>query len=185
MSGEMIDARNILTSGRKREGLRRVVVYDFKRPDKFSKEQLRTLEVLHETFARLSSLGLSTQLNLPVKVNVGAVDQMTFGEFTRSQPGLCPMGILRFAPLKGFMIIGMDPAVSSAAVDRLYGGTGRAGRRFRRFLSPAEDPLGKDTPVPRGVAGPGLEAPWFRRNRSGDSWRPTPISSRSYLPERW
>jgi flagellar motor switch protein FliM len=58
-------------------GVRRIKIYDFKRPDKFSKEQLRTISIMHETFARLITNNLSSRLRSIVHVHVASVDQLT------------------------------------------------------------------------------------------------------------
>ena len=65
---------------------RKVKIYDFKRPDKFSKDQIRTISMIHETFARLTSTSLSAQLRAMVHVHVVSVDQLTYEEFIRSIP---------------------------------------------------------------------------------------------------
>ena len=56
---------------------RKIKIYDFKRPDKFSKEQIRTVSIMHETFARLTTTSLSAQLRTMVHVHVDSVDQLT------------------------------------------------------------------------------------------------------------
>ena len=73
------------SSSPKREK-KRLKVYDFRRPDKFSKDQIRTLQMMHETFARLTTTSLSAQLRTLVHVHVVSVDQLTYEEFTRSIP---------------------------------------------------------------------------------------------------
>ena len=55
---------------------RKIKIYDFKRPDKFSKEQIRTVSIMHETFARLTTTSLSAQLRSIVHVHVASVDQL-------------------------------------------------------------------------------------------------------------
>ena len=58
----------------------RIKLYDFRRPDKFSREQLRTMQNIAETFVRLASTGLSAALRLPCDLSLDLVDQMTYGE---------------------------------------------------------------------------------------------------------
>ena len=57
---------------------RKIKIYDFKRPDKFSKETLRTIQNLHETFARVTTTSLSAQLRSIAHVHVASVDQLTY-----------------------------------------------------------------------------------------------------------
>ena len=84
---------NALTSGEvdaedmsKNQDQRKIKLYDFKRPDKFSKDQIRTISMIHETFARLTTTGLSAQLRTLAHVHVASVDQLTYEEFIRSIP---------------------------------------------------------------------------------------------------
>ena len=60
---------------------KKVKIYDFRRPDKFSKDHIRTLQMMHETFARLTTTALSAQLRALVGVHVASVDQLTYEEF--------------------------------------------------------------------------------------------------------
>jgi len=103
---------------------RKIKIYDFKRPDKFSKEQIRTVSIMHETFARLSTTFLSARLRQLVHVHVASVDQLTYEEFIRSVPTPTTMAIINMDPLKGSAILEIDPAVTFAFIDRLCGGTG-------------------------------------------------------------
>jgi len=103
---------------------RKVKIYDFKRPDKFSKEQIRTIQMMHETFARLSTTSLSAQLRSVVHVHVASVDQLTYEEFIRSIPTPTTLAIINMDPLKGNAILEVDPAITFSIIDRLFGGTG-------------------------------------------------------------
>jgi len=105
---------------------KRLKVYDFRRPDKFSKDQIRTLQMMHETFARLTTTSLSAQLRTLVHVHVVSVDQLTYEEFTRSIPSPTTMGIVNMDPLKGNAVMELDPSITFAIIDRLFGGKGEA-----------------------------------------------------------
>ena len=89
---------------------KKVKIYDFKRPDKFSKDQIRTLQMMHETFARLATTGLSAQLRALVGVHVASVDQLTYEEFIRSIPNPTTLAVINMDPLKGSAILEMDPS---------------------------------------------------------------------------
>lgn len=108
------------------EKKQKVKMYDFKRPDKFSKDQIRTLQMIHETFARLSTTSLSAQLRLLVHVHVAAVEQLTYEEFIRSIPNPSTLAMINMEPLKGSAIYEMDPSVTFTIIDRLFGGSGAA-----------------------------------------------------------
>ena len=103
---------------------RKIKIYDFKRPDKFSKEQIRTVSIMHETFARLTTTSLSAQLRSMVHVHVASVDQLTYEEFIRSIPTPTTLAIVNMDPLKGNAILEIDPSITFSIIDRLFGGKG-------------------------------------------------------------
>lgn len=116
---------------------RKIKIYDFKRPDKFSKEQIRTVSIMHETFARLTTTALSAQLRSIATVHVASVDQLTYEEFIRSIPNPTTLGIINMDPLKGSAVLEIDPAVTFSIIDRLFGGQG-VGTKITRDLSDIE-----------------------------------------------
>jgi flagellar motor switch protein FliM len=107
---------------------RKIKIYDFKRPDKFSKEQIRTVQIMHETFARLTTTSLSANLRSMVHVHVASVDQLTYEEFIRSIPTPTTLAIVNMDPLKGNAILEIDPAITFSIIDRLFGGLGEAAK---------------------------------------------------------
>ncbi|MGC8766467.1 MAG: flagellar motor switch protein FliM [Brevinematia bacterium] len=107
--------------------------YDFRRPDRFSKDQLRTLQMIHETFARLTSTFLSAQLRLVTQVHVASTDQLTYEEFSRSIPSPTTLGIINMDPLKGNAILEIDPTLTFAIIDRLFGGKGETLKENREL----------------------------------------------------
>ncbi len=116
---------------------RKIKIYDFKRPDKFSKEQIRTVSIMHETFARLTTTALSAQLRSLVHVHVASVDQLTYEEFIRSIPNPTTLGIINMDPLKGSAVLEIDPSITFSIIDRLFGGQGE-GTKITRDLSDIE-----------------------------------------------
>ncbi len=115
------------------ERQRQVKIYDFKRPDKFSKDQIRTLQMMHETFARLTTTSLSAQLRTLVHVHVASVDQLTYEEFIRSIPSPTTLGVINMDPLKGSSILEIDPSITFTIIDRLFGGSGEATKMNREL----------------------------------------------------
>jgi flagellar motor switch protein FliM len=105
---------------------RKIKIYDFKRPDKFSKEQIRTISIMHETFARLTTNALSANLRSMVHVHVASVDQLTYEEFIRSIPTPTTLAVINMDPLKGNAILEIDPAITFSIIERLFGGTGES-----------------------------------------------------------
>ena len=118
-------------------GQKKVKIYDFRRPDKFSKDQIRTLQMMHETFARLTITALSAQLRALVGVHVGSVDQLTYEEFIRSIPNPTTIAVVNMDPLRGSAVLEIDPSVTFAIIDRLFGGSGEA-TKITRELSDIE-----------------------------------------------
>ncbi|MBL8020181.1 MAG: flagellar motor switch protein FliM [Leptospirales bacterium] len=116
---------------------KKVKIYDFRRPDKFSKDQIRTLQMMHETFARLTTTALSAQLRALVGVHVGSVDQLTYEEFIRSIPNPTTLAVINMDPLKGSAVLEIDPGITFTIIDRLFGGPGEP-TKITRELSDIE-----------------------------------------------
>lgn len=117
---------------------RKIKIYDFKRPDKFSKEQLRTVSNMHETFSRLTTTSLSAQLRSLVHVHVASVEQLTYEEFIRSIPTPTTLAVINMDPLKGDAILEIDPAITFCMIDRLLGGRGATTGNKNRDLTDIE-----------------------------------------------
>jgi flagellar motor switch protein FliM len=113
-----------LNEAKSEEEERKVKIYDFKRPDKFSKDQLRTLQMIHETFSRLVSTMFSGQLRSNVQIQVTSVDQISYQEFVRSIPELTILAIYNMGTLEGSAILELNPTVGYSIIDRLFGGNG-------------------------------------------------------------
>ncbi len=117
---------------------RKIKIYDFKRPDKFSKEQIRTVSIMHETFARLTTTSLSAQLRSLVHVHVASVDQLTYEEFIRSIPTPTTLAVINMDPLKGNAVLEIDPTITFSMIDRLFGGKGATTGNKNRDLTDIE-----------------------------------------------
>ncbi|WP_286680666.1 flagellar motor switch protein FliM [Tepidanaerobacter sp. EBM-49] len=115
----------------KKESEKKVKLYDFKRPNKFSKEQLNTLSMIHENFARLLTTYLSAQLRTFVQINVFFVEQMTYNEFISSLPNPSLISVVDFSPLKGAAIMEINPSIAFSIIDRLLGGPGDYSGKLR------------------------------------------------------
>ncbi|MBM3329501.1 MAG: flagellar motor switch protein FliM [Calditrichaeota bacterium] len=105
---------------------RRVQLYDFKHPERISKDQLRTLRTIHDNFARLIGTQLSTQLRTLVDVNLLAIDQVTFTEYSMSIRVPGALYILKMEEISGKGIFEVSPQFILFTVDRLLGGFGDA-----------------------------------------------------------
>ena len=107
--------------------------YDFARPSKFSKEHLRTLEIIFEHYGRLLSTNLPVYLRKNVQVEVMNSEAVTYSEFSNALSNPVLLGIVNFAPLQGNIIIEMASSLGYCIVDRMLGGRGEPMDRFVSF----------------------------------------------------
>lgn len=110
---------------RNRKSLEGVEVrpYDFKRPERVSKDQMRSLHTLHESFARNFGAALSGFLRTIVEVKVATCEQMTYSEFIAGLPNPTSFNLLTAAPLEGRVCLELSPLIIYPIIDRLLGGT--------------------------------------------------------------
>ena len=107
--------------------------YDFKRPVKFSKEHLRTLEFIYEHYARLLSTNLPIYLRKSVQIEVASSETVTFSEFTNSLANPAVLGIVAFDPLPGDIIVDLTANLAFSIIDRMLGGQGNPLDKSRDF----------------------------------------------------
>ena len=107
--------------------------YDFSRPTKFSKEHLRTLEIIYEHYGRLVSTNLPVYLRKNVQVTVASSETVTFSEFTNALSNPSILGIINFTPLNGTIIIDLATNLAYAMLDRMLGGMGIPLEKKREF----------------------------------------------------
>ena len=99
-------------------------IYDFRHPDRVSKEQLKILRNIHDNFSRLISTYLSNALRTMIDVKVPTIDQVTYFEFTMSAASFTYMYVFTIDKLDGSAILETDPRFTFFIIDRLFGGTG-------------------------------------------------------------
>jgi len=97
--------------------------YDFKRPERVSKEQMRALEGIHEGFARNLGAFLSGFLRTIVEIRVASAEQLTYSEFIHSLPNPTNFNLVSAEPLEGQMCLEISPLIVYPIIDRLLGGT--------------------------------------------------------------
>ena len=112
---------------------KQVKKYDFARPSKFSKEHLRTLEIIFEHYGRLLSTNLPVYLRKNVQVEVMNSEAVTYSEFSNALSNPVLLGIVNFAPLQGNIIIEMASSLGYCIVDRMLGGRGEPMDKVREF----------------------------------------------------
>ncbi|MEY8415760.1 flagellar motor switch protein FliM [Tissierella praeacuta] len=141
MSQSEIDALlNALSSGevdveeiQEVDNSKKIKKYDFRNPQKISKEQLRTLEVIHENFARHMQTFLTGYLRAPAKINILTVDQFAYSEFSNALSNPAFLTIIDFNPLNGQILIDISPNIIYTIIDRLLGGDGNDKQEIRAF----------------------------------------------------
>jgi len=99
--------------------------YDFKRPERVSKDQMRSLQTLHEAFGRNFGAALSGFLRTIVEVKVATCEQMTYSEFIAGLPNPTSFNLLNAEPLEGQICLEISPLIIYPIIDRLLGGTNR------------------------------------------------------------
>jgi flagellar motor switch protein FliM len=97
--------------------------YDFKRPERVSKDQMRALQTLHESFARNFGASLSGFLRTIVEVKVATCEQMTYSEFISGLPNPTSFNLIQADKLEGQMCLEISPLIIYPIIDRLLGGT--------------------------------------------------------------
>lgn len=107
--------------------------YDFARPSKFSKEHLRTLEIIFEHFGRLLATNLPAYLRKSVNVDIVNSEVVIYSEFSNALSNPVVLGVVSMKPLAGNMVMEMASNLGFAIVDRLLGGTGTALDKERDF----------------------------------------------------
>lgn len=107
--------------------------YDFKRPAKFSKEHLRTLEIIYEHYGRLVSTNLAVYLRKNIQISVASSETVTFSEFSNALSNPVILGIINFNPLPGNIIIDVSCNLGFAMIDRMLGGQGTPLEKNREF----------------------------------------------------
>lgn len=100
-----------------------VRAYDFKRPERVSKDQMRALQTLHEAFARNFGAALSGFLRAIVEVRVATCEQMTYGDFISGLPNPTSFNLITAEGLQGQMCLEISPLIIYPIIDRLLGGT--------------------------------------------------------------
>ena len=100
-----------------------VRVYDFKRPERVSKDQMRALHGLHEGFARNFGAALSGYLRTIIEVSVGNIEQLTYSEFIHSLPNPTCFNLLKAEQLDGQLCLEISPLIVYPIIDRLLGGS--------------------------------------------------------------
>jgi flagellar motor switch protein FliM len=105
---------------------KRIRSFDFRKPNKLSRDHVRNLLIVHETFARQFTTLLSSTMRAVSSVSVRSVDQVTYDDWVRHTPNPSHLSLLSVPPLSGVAILQLPTRFALTAIDLLLGGQGRA-----------------------------------------------------------
>lgn len=145
LSQDQIDALlNAMASGnsdameKSSSNRKKVSLYNFAKPSKFGKEQLRTLEVIFDNFSRISSSFLTGYLRANTSIEVITSEQITYGEFNNSLINPVILSIINFNPFKGSIILDLSTDIGYSMIDRILGGLGKPINKNNREFTEIE-----------------------------------------------
>ncbi|MCC9604344.1 flagellar motor switch protein FliM [Blastopirellula sp. JC732] len=135
LAASAVPTEDITRPSRPRE---KITPYDFKRPERVGKEQMRALQSMHEGFGRNFGAALSGLLRNIVEVKLTSVDQLTYSEFIFSLENPSCFNLLTASPLEGNLILDINPSILYPIIDRLLGGGKESSPVSRRPLTEIE-----------------------------------------------
>lgn len=140
LSQEEIDDvfRNLRDTPEEDDPARRALPYDFRRPDRIAKDQLRAIHLLHENFARSLASSLSAYLRAYVAVNLVSVEQLSFIEFSQGLPSPSCLVSLGMKPYEGNAVLEINPSLVFPIIEMLLGGTSRSLLKINREITEIE-----------------------------------------------
>lgn len=121
----------------------KIKIYDFRRPDKFSKDQIRTIEMMHEGFARHFGADLSAYIRAIAEITVTSVKQLTYSEYVERIPNPTSIAVFSMEPLKGLAVFEINPSIIFPIIDRVLGGHGEAITKPRELTDLEQSIVGK------------------------------------------
>lgn len=116
-------------------------LYDFRRPDRIAKDQLRAIHLLHENFARSLASSLSAYLRAYVAVNLVSVEQLSFMEFTQCLPSPTSIILLGMRPFDGNTVLEINPSLVFPILEMLLGGPGKVATTITREITEIEQSI--------------------------------------------
>jgi len=119
----------------------KVNVFDFRRPDRIAKSQLRAIYLLHENFVRSIVSSLSAYLRTYLVVNLVSVEQLSYAEFLEGLPSPTCMASLGLRPYEGNAVLEINPTLVFPILEILLGGTGKISTSIQREVTEIEQNL--------------------------------------------
>ena len=132
-----VDEEEVVPETKKENDDRQIIIYDFKRPNRVSKEQLRAVKGIHDKLARSLATQISQMMRSMVEIKLHSVDQMTYGEFLMSLPNPTSFNVFSIKPLDGTCVLEINPSIAFPMIDKLLGGQGE-GKEKNRELTDIE-----------------------------------------------
>jgi flagellar motor switch protein FliM len=131
-------AKPTLSPAPNNEVSKRAETYDFRRPDRIAKDQLRSIHGLHETFTRTLASSLSAYLRAYVQVSLVSVEQLSFSEFTQCLPSPTCIIPLSMKPYEGSAALEINPSLAFPILEMLLGGTAKVTNKISREVTEIE-----------------------------------------------
>ena len=104
-----------------------VIAYNFRHPDRVSKDQIRSLHFLHDRFARNATASLSAFLRTTTELSIVSVEQFAYSEFLLALPDPTAFYAVSMKPYETLAALELNPGVAFAMIDRILGGSGESG----------------------------------------------------------
>src|ERR1035438_7572403 len=123
------------------DSVNRPVAFDFRRPHRIAKSQVRAIHLLHENFVRNLASSLSAYLRSYLTVNLISVEQLSYGEFLEGLPSPTCLVSLSLRPYDGNALIELNPSLIFPIIEIILGGKGRAGASLKREITEIEQSL--------------------------------------------
>jgi flagellar motor switch protein FliM len=141
LTQQEIDAVFQKVKGSGEDPARKAVPFDFRRPDRIAKSQVRAIHLLHENFVRNLASSLSAYLRSYLTVNLVSVEQLSYGEFLEGLPSPTCLVSLSLRPYDGNALIELNPSLIFPIIEMILGGKGRTAANLRRELTEIEQNL--------------------------------------------
>jgi flagellar motor switch protein FliM len=130
LSQEEIDtliAATPVESGARAERAAPVISYNFRHPDRVTKDQIRSLHFMHDRFARNATASLSAFLRTTTEMTIVSVEQFAYSEFIQALPDPTLFYAINIKPFEVLSALELNPGVAFAMIDRILGGSGTSG----------------------------------------------------------
>jgi flagellar motor switch protein FliM len=108
---------------------RQIKLYDFRRPDRFSKDHIRAIQNIHETFARVTASSLTSYLRSATAVSLSSIEQVVYDEYIHQLSSPTLVNLVELQPLSGRIVVEMNMKLGLAMLDRMMGGAGQTSLR--------------------------------------------------------